>query len=207
MTDIDVTETKFYKWLLALPSVPLEISTEQTPKQKGLIKLEYISPDKEPITKNLLTPSQKQPSTSRSSSKPRPSSPVRDEGIKQRLIQANKPLVQAKKAIAKKTLPPKKETIEKCAVCLDTDIKQSELLKCGHAVCLNCLPQLHKPICPVCQRPLAGKTVSADILNKIKRTEQKDKEIEERANLLAAVAYQMNPSARNIYGEVYQRYH
>jgi len=214
MTDVDIVDTKFYRWLESLPSTPPV--RELSAKQKGIIKLEYISPDKTPITKKLVsnkqstktTPSSRSVTTPASPPKQvRASSPLREEGIRQRILEANKPTVAKKKVPSRRTTITEEsiEKTEECAVCLATDVKESEFLKCGHAICMNCLPQLHKPICPVCQKPLAGPTVTQEILNKIKRAEEEDKRIEERANLAAAIAYQINPHA-NVYGEVYQRH-
>lgn len=212
MSTVAIAETKFYRWLQALPSVPSAppLPTDYNSKQKGLITLEYISPDREPINTKLISkkPVTKRTSISarssvRSPQKERPKSPLRDVGITQRILEANKPII---KDIPTKRVSSKLKE-EKCNVCFETNIKASEFLKCGHAVCLVCLPQLHKPICPVCQKPLAGITVTNDILTKIKRAEAEDKRIEEEANLAAAIAFQINPHAPNIYGNVYQRYH
>ena len=43
-----------------------------------------------------------------------------------------------------------------CPVCLSTELRPENqcTLRCGHALCHLCLPQLLSPNCPLCRRPI-----------------------------------------------------
>ena len=43
-----------------------------------------------------------------------------------------------------------------CPICLSTELRPENqcTLRCGHALCNLCLPQLLSPNCPLCRRPI-----------------------------------------------------
>mgnify|MGYP001392400610 CR=1 FL=1 len=53
-------------------------------------------------------------------------------------------------------VPAHSSTARVCPVCLSTELNPQNqcTLRCGHALCNLCLPQLLSPNCPLCRRPI-----------------------------------------------------
>ena len=73
---------------------------------------------------------------------------------------------------------------EPCCICYDEEIPTTKSLFCSHSVCGDCVSQLQKPTCPVCQKFLKGPLVSDDILARIINREEQDRLKEVSRNYL-----------------------
>ncbi len=85
-------------------------------------------------------------------------------------------------------MSPVPEELSLCLVCEENKIPKSQVLKCGHAICDECLPQLRLLNCPFCRAPLEGPLVTLAVQRSIRINMDADKQKEdERANLLARI--------------------
>jgi len=66
----------------------------------------------------------------------------------------------------------------KCCICYE-HVLYTDKMQCNHSICEKCLYKIRKDECPLCRKPLIGKTITINILQNIKNKEQKDKEDEE----------------------------
>jgi len=79
--------------------------------------------------------------------------------------------------------PPVKEA-DPCAICTDKiKPKENALLACGHDFHLECVKQLHNPICPMCRQPLKSKLLSRKDIEAMKDRGAEDADQRDREQL------------------------
>jgi hypothetical protein len=66
----------------------------------------------------------------------------------------------------------------KCSICFNK-IKGLPLLKCQHEVCSECLPQLRRPFCPICNLSLKSLGAPNNIIEQIEQNSKEDEKIKE----------------------------
>ena len=80
---------------------------------------------------------------------------------------------------------------ETCCVCLD---QEADLLNCQHPLCTSCLNKLSRDNCPVCRKALEGRQVTKEALAQVRQRGYLNKQNEETANYLVALALEENPN-------------
>lgn len=60
-----------------------------------------------------------------------------------------------------------------CCICTEP-IRERDMLKCGHSICIECLKGVRKNECPVCRKEIKGRLVTDEILMMILSKEEED---------------------------------
>ena len=86
----------------------------------------------------------------------------------------------------------------KCCLC-NEPMSSKYSLKCGHDVCLICLPNLRKNECPICRKNLSGEVITDEILCNILQRNEIDKFENDQQDQLMAMAAELGYNPNELY--------
>jgi hypothetical protein len=90
------------------------------------------------------------------------------------------------------------EVLQDCCVCLETNVKEEDLLECKHSVCRDCVKQLRDPRCPMCRRDIKGKWITGSSKKRMARLQTQDRAQREQQALQTYLQQTQQPPTQHV---------